>query len=348
MSRAKRFLAGFVVALGIGVAFLIGWVPLPYYSLGPGPAREVQPLIHVSGHQEFPSQGKLIMTTVRFHAVTAVGALVAWLDPHQSLVSQEVLYPSGETSDQETQRSLSQMDQSKIDAAYVVLSRLADYPKEHGDGALVEGVYTGCPAEGKLFAGDSLESIDGVSVHSQKEAGKALDAVPLSDPVTLQVAAAGETHEITLTRRLCAGSDHPVLGVSLIDSFPFDVQISSGDVGGPSAGLMWALGLYDLLTPGDLTDGRTIAGTGEIYVDGSVGPIGGIEDKIVAAERAGASVFLVPSKNMAELKGVDTGDMKLVSVSTFQEALDALVSMGGHGIQSGPTGATGATGATGP
>jgi len=345
MSRAKRFLAGFVVALGIGVAFLIGWVPLPYYSLGPGPAREVQPLIHVSGHQEFPSQGKLIMTTVRFHAVTALGALVAWLDPHQSLVSQEVLYPPGETSDQETQRALSQMDQSKIDAAYVVLSRLANYPKAHGDGALIEGIFAGCPAEGKLFAGDALESIDGVTVHSQQEAGKTLDALPLSDPITLQIRAAGETHEITLTRKRCAGSDHPVLGISLIDLFPFDVQISSGDIGGPSAGLMWALGLYDLLTPGDLTNGRTIAGTGEISVDGTVGPIGGIEDKIVAAERAGAGVFLVPSKNMAELKGVDTGDMKLVSVSTFQQALDALASLGGRGIQSGPTGATGATGA---
>ena len=97
MSRAKRFLSGFVVALGIGLAFLVGWVPLPYYSLGPGPAREVEPLIHVSGHQEFPSPGKLIMTTVRFHTVTALGALVAWLDPHQSLVSQDVLYPPGET-----------------------------------------------------------------------------------------------------------------------------------------------------------------------------------------------------------------------------------------------------------
>jgi len=124
----------------------------------------------------------------------------------------------------------------------------------------------------------------------------------------------------------------------LIDRFPFDVQISSGDIGGPSAGLMWALGLYDLLTPGDLTGGRTIAGTGEINVDGAVGPIGGIEDKIVAAERAGAEVFLVPAENMAELKGVDTGDMKLVSVSTFQEALDALAASGGQGIQSGISG----------
>ena len=132
MSRSRRFLSGFAVAFGIGLAFLAGWVQLPYYSLGPGPAREVQPLISVSGHQEFPSQGRLIMTTVRFHTLSALGMLVAWIDPHQAVVSRETLYPPGETAEQETQRSLSQMDQSKIDAADVVLRRLTDYPKDHG------------------------------------------------------------------------------------------------------------------------------------------------------------------------------------------------------------------------
>ena len=168
MSRTRRFLSGFAVAFGIGLAFLAGWVQLPYYSLGPGPAREVQPLISVSGHQEFPSQGKLIMTTVRFHTLSALGMLVAWIDPHQAVVSRETLYPPGETAEQETQRSLSQMDQSKIDAADVVLRRLTDYPKDHGDGALLEFVYPGCPAEGELFAGDVVTSIDGTPVHSAR------------------------------------------------------------------------------------------------------------------------------------------------------------------------------------
>jgi PDZ domain-containing protein len=116
----------------------------------------------------------------------------------------------------------------------------------------------------------------------------------------------------------------PLVGITLVDAFPFGVQISSGDVGGPSAGLMFALGLYDLLTPGDLTAGHVVAGTGTIDPDGNVGPIGGIKDKVVAAERAGAEIFLVPAENMAELRGVDTGSMRLVSVSTFQDALDAL------------------------
>lgn len=340
MSRTKRFLSGFILMLGLGVAFFAGWAQLPYYSLGPGPAREVQPLIRLSGAQEYPSRGKLIMTTIRFHSVSAVGMLVAWLDPHQAVVSRETLYPPGETAEEETQRSLSQMDRSKIDATDVVLRRLTDYPKDHGDGALLEFVYPGCPAEGELFAGDVVESIDGTRVHSADDASEALDAVPLTEPITFEVRAGGETHEITITRERCLPDvDEPRLGINLIDPFPFGVQIASGDVGGPSAGLMWALGLFDLLTPGDMTAGLTIAGTGTIDTRGRVGPIGGIQDKVVAAERAGATVFLVPADNMRELSDVDTGDMELTSVSTFQEALDALQRLGGEGIEVDPAAA---------
>ena len=136
--------------------------------------------------------------------------------------------------------------------------------------------------------------------------------------------------------RACPASTRPRLGINLIDAFPFDVQISSGDVGGPSAGLMWALGLYDLLTPGDMTAGETIAGTGTIDTRGRVGPIGGIEDKVIGAERAGAAVFLVPADNMDELSDVDTGDMRLISIARFQDALDALEDLGGAGIDARP------------
>ena len=326
--------------LGLGLAFFAGRVQLPYYSLGPGPAREVQPLIRVSGSQEYPSQGKLIMTTISFRSLSAVGMLIAWLDPHKSVVSRETLYPPGETAEQETQRSLSQMDQSKIDATDVALRRLTDYPKDHGDGALLEFVYPGCPAEGELFAGDLVESIEGTPVHSADDASKALDAVPLSEPITFEVRAGGEAHEITITRERCLPDvNEPRIGINLIDPFPFDVRIASGDVGGPSAGLMWALGLFDLLTPGDMTGGLTIAGTGTIDTRGRVGPIGGIEDKVVAAEGAGATIFLVPADNMSELKDVDTGDMELISISTFQDALEALQGLGGEGIEIGSAGA---------
>jgi PDZ domain-containing protein len=115
-----------------------------------------------------------------------------------------------------------------------------------------------------------------------------------------------------------------LIGISTVPNFPFDVSISSGDIGGPSAGTMWALGMYDLLTPGDLTGGRTIAGTGTIAPDGTVGPIGGVQNKIVAAKRAGADVFLVPKgQNYTDAKQV-AGDLPLVPISTFQVALNYL------------------------
>ena len=151
-----------------------------------------------------------------------------------------------------------------------------------------------------------------------------LSAAKPGDPLDFEVRAAGQTSDVDVAKGKCPGSDKPLVGISIIAAFPFSVNISSGDIGGPSAGLMFALGLYDELTPGDLTQGRTIAGTGTISLDGKVGPIGGIRDKVEAAQRVGATVFLVPKDNMAELNGVDTGGMKLITVGTFQEALDAL------------------------
>ena len=115
-----------------------------------------------------------------------------------------------------------------------------------------------------------------------------------------------------------------MIGIFLVEPFPFGVTIESGDVGGPSAGLMWAVGLYDLLTPGDLTGGRTIAGTGSIDLEGEVGPIGGILDKVVAAREADADIMLVPRDNFDEVSGVDAGDLILISVSSLDEAIEAL------------------------
>jgi PDZ domain-containing protein len=131
---------------------------------------------------------------------------------------------------------------------------------------------------------------------------------------------------VDLRRAPCGGKDEPLVGVSLISNFPFRVLIESGDVGGPSAGLMWALGLYDLLTPGDLTAGRTIAGTGQIGLDGTVYPIGGIEEKVVAADHAGASVFLVPAGNIAAARAAGDDGIVLIPVSSFQDAVDRLQS----------------------
>jgi Lon-like protease len=317
----KRILSTLGVVLALCAAFVVGWVPLPYFALGPGPARDVTPLIQVEGAPVYGSDGSLIMTTVSYRRVTALQAFLAWIDPDRSIVAESALYPPGSSVEQQDQRARSQMDQSKIDATAVVLRRLQDYPRDHGPGALIQFVGAGCPAEGELFPGDLVVEIDGHAVASATEASRLLDAVPVDQPVPFDVEAGGERTDVEVTRGACGDADEPLLGINLIDGFPIDVTISSGDVGGPSAGMMWAIGLYELLTPGDLTGGRTIAGTGTIDLRGRVGPIGDIADKAVAARRAGADVFLVPRADLAGLDGVDTGDMEVVPVSSFAQAL---------------------------
>jgi PDZ domain-containing protein len=129
---------------------------------------------------------------------------------------------------------------------------------------------------------------------------------------------------VAITRGTCPGIDDPLVGILLVEPFPFEIAIESAEVGGPSAGLMWAIGLYDLLTAGDLTRGRTIAGTGAIDLEGNIGPIGGAADKVIAAQSVDADILLIPRGNLEELRGVDTGDLRVIPVSTLDEALEAL------------------------
>ncbi|HJR97864.1 MAG TPA: S16 family serine protease [Actinomycetota bacterium] len=320
----SRFVRIATVAALFGLAFAAAWVRLPLYALGPGPANEVGPLIDVQGVPRYESRGELIMTTVSWKQVTALGSAIAWIDDSRSVVGSDEIYPPGLDRGEEQERAISQMDQSKIDASIVVLGELFDYPEEHGKGALIEATGTDCPAAGELFAGDEVIAIDGRRVGSARDASRAIDGVPPGEPVAFRVEAAGEVHEVELVREPCAGSEEPLIGINIVNAFPFEIQISSGGVGGPSAGLMFALGLYDALTPDDLTGGRRIAGTGTIGPDGDVGAISGIVDKVIGAERAGATVFLVPQGNMAELEGLDTGDLDLIPVGSFDDAIEAL------------------------
>lgn len=319
-----RILKRLAILAPIALVVLGGTVWLPLYSVGPGPAREVQPLIQVEGHPEYASSGRFVMTSIRFDQLTPFGAFFAWIDPYRAVVPRSELFAPGQTARQERRRAISQMDQSKLDATYVALSELTEYPKEHHRGALVESVVPGCAADGELYPGDLILAIDGLPIRGAADASRAIETAPPGSSLAFDVRAGGERHDIDLVREPCGGREEPLVGVSLIPNFPFGVDIESGGVGGSSAGLMWALGLYDLLTPGDLTGGRTVAGTGEIGLDGTVYPIGGIGEKIVAAERAGADVFLVPQDNLEEARTAASDGMELVPVSSFTDALTYL------------------------
>jgi len=316
-----RFLRRVWLLVPLAAALAAVTIYLPYYSIGPGPAKAVQPLIRFDDRPRYESEGSFVLTSVRFDQLTAYGIVVAWLDPGVSVVPRSDLFAPGETAQQERERSISQMDQSKLDAAFVVLEELTDYPEEHGDGVLIESVVEGCAADGELFPGDIVQAIDGSEVEDVGDARRIIRTTASGAQLTFDVTVDGEPETVSLTREPCGGSERPLVGVSMIESFPFDVRIRSGSIGGPSAGLAWALALYDLLTPGDLTGGRTIASTGQLGIDGTIYPIGGAADKVVAAESADASVLMLPMSNIEEARTAGESEIELVPVETFGEAL---------------------------
>jgi PDZ domain-containing protein len=325
---ARTIVIGVVVGL---VLLIVGLMPIPYYAQGPGPARDVVSRITYQGRPRYEPTGRLELTTVQYDQLTPLLALQAWLDDTLAIVPEDEVYPPDVPREIVEQRSTSQMDESKIAAMATVLRAIDEYPRGHARGALIERTIETCPADGELFPGDIVTAIDGTPIRSAAHASKVLDAIPDSQPLHFELDVDGRREEATFTREPCGGDDEPLVGVVMIDPFPFQATFSSEEIGGPSAGLMWALGLYELLEPGDLSAGRTIAGTGALDTEGTVYPIGGIRDKVVAAERAGASVFLVPAVNLSELDGVDTGDMRVIPVSSFAEAVEALETSGATG-----------------
>jgi PDZ domain-containing protein len=326
--RRRRWSWWFLLAPVLVLAFVLSVVRIPYFVVSPGPAEDVFPRIHVSGHPTYQPNGHLLLTSVYEspRQVNVYQALWAWIDPASAVVPEREILPPGQTPEQNIKVQVTEMDTSKIDAAYVALSQYAGYPSKHGRGVLVERVVPGTPAEGKLLTGYVILAVGGKPVADPDELGKQIRAAGRG-PVLFSVRSPernrGRPFDVTITPGRVPGLSHPGIGIGSVPNFPFPLRIDSGDIGGPSAGLMWTIGLADLLTPGNLTGGRTIAGTGAIELDGRVDPIGGVEEKVVAAERAGARVFIVPAQNAAAARSA-AHDIIIVPVKTFRDAISYL------------------------
>jgi len=306
------------------VLAVVMWaVQLPYFVQAPGPAQEVEPLIHVTGHPTYQSVGHLLLTDVLLYQPNVFQAASAAVNRSDQVVPMNEILAPGQTTQQYITQGYTDMSTSKIDATMVALDKVAGYPKNHGRGALIENVLTGTPAAGKLYPGDLVIAANGKPVATPEDAAVAIKSAGYGGSVRFTVRAAGRTRTVTLSPAHLKGVAYPAIGVAMVDNFPFGVDISSEGIGGPSAGLMWTLGLIDLLTPGDLTGGRTIAGTGVISPNGNVEPIGGVEQKVAAAERAHASVFFVPVDNANDAASVAHG-ITLVPVRTYTDALNWL------------------------
>jgi PDZ domain-containing protein len=180
-----------------------------------------------------------------------------------------------------------------------------------------------------------IKAVDGTPVSCRRGAGSLIRARAPGSPVTLTVLRTTGGQAVTRHIRLTtAGAHgHAVVGISVAESyvFPFSVKIRVGEIGGPSAGLMFALGIIDKLTPDNLSHGKFIAGTGEISVNGAVGPIGGIQQKMAGARQAGATIFLTPAANCPDTAGAVPAGMRLIKVSTLGGAVSALNSLADGG-----------------
>jgi len=331
------------LAVGIAIAFLLGAlvsvIPLPYAVLQPGPATNVLgstsgkdgaqvPRIDIAQAPTYPTTGALDFTTVRVlggpgYRVNAMDLLVAWISPDQDVHPAEELFPPQATKEQVAEENKAEMTSSQHEAAAVALRATG---RTVPTVVKVVQVADGAPATGELKPGDVLISVGGVPASDPAGVRAAIQRVTAGQPVEVVVTRDGArttTHPKTGTTTNPDGTSRTYLGIVLSTDYdlPFPVTIDAGNVGGPSAGLMFALGIYDKLTEGALTGGRTIAGTGTIDDAGTVGSIGGIRQKIAGARDAGADFFLAPAGNCADLSGGQPAGIRVVKVSAFADAL---------------------------
>ena len=329
----RRQLTLLIAAAGIAAAVVAAaLLPVPYVILSPGPTlntlgtRSGKPLIQVSGHRIYPTNGHLNMVTVSYQGGPSDGfnlftALQAWLSPHQAVVPESELFGTNLTQQQVTREDTQQMVGSQELAQAAALCQLG-IPYTVLD--TVTQVGPGTPAAGVLKSGDVITAVDGKKLTCRADAGTMIRARRPGAPVVLTVDRHGTTHQFRMKTIDSRGKAVVGVGVNETYRFPFQVKINIGNIGGPSAGLMFALGIMDKLTPGGLTGGRFIAGTGEISANGAVSPIGGIQQKLAGARAAGATVFLTPAANCPDTAGAVPQGMRLIKVSTLAGAARAL------------------------
>jgi Lon-like protease len=328
-----------LVALAPVIVFgvLLGLVTVPYVSLGPGPTFDTlgkvddKEVVDIEGTQVHPASGHLNMTTVAERDNLTLGqALALWMSGREQLVPRDLVYPPDKSRDEVNKGNNEDFVLSEANAQYAALGYL-----KYAPALTVEVVNKDGPSDGSLLAGDAIDKVDGTEITSVDQFQFLLKQTKPGQSILVEYRRKNGppgTKKITLGQNKDRG--YGFLGVSVREApwAPFEITFNLGNVGGPSAGLMFALAVIDKLTTGDLADSKFVAGTGTIDPDGKVGAIGGITHKMLAAHDAGATVFLVPADNCAEARGGNDGGLELVKVDTVGQAVDALhlLSAGGE------------------
>jgi PDZ domain-containing protein len=318
----QRVIAGVGVLALIGLVFALNFYRLPVVALSPGPMEDVLARLKVEGSRVYDSEGKLYLTSVGVDDnVRFYEALLDMANRDVELVPRAQLYPDEQDSSEIDRENLALMDRSK-ETATVVALREVGYDIEPS-GVEVTQVVAGAPADGKLRPGDKIAEVDGRAVDSTEAVRKAITRHQVGERVRFRVDRGKDTRTVAVAAEEVDGE--PRVGILLRDLFPeLPVKVTietENNIGGPSAGLMFTLSVIDKLTAEDLTAGRRIAGTGAIDLDGGVGAVGGVAEKLIAVDRQGVGTFLIPAENCDSVRGRVPPGLRLVKVSTIKEAL---------------------------
>lgn len=323
--------------------------PAPYVIEQPGPTfntlgtvsvavegsdkKEKVPLITIDGATTFPTTGNLNLLTVNVLGVPGSlpswgDIIIAWFDQSKAVVPVDAVFPPNVNNDDRQKENSALMVNSQHDAVAAAMT-YEGYQVVRG--IEVMGFSQDSPSDGPLRTGDVITQIDGFAPQSVQQLREKLAAAGAGTNVTLTVERGATTTDVAVAPYANDAGDVVLgIGAQMVYTFPFDVTIRLDDVGGPSAGMMFALGILDKLTPGNLNSGLNISGTGTIDNLGNVGPIGGIRQKMFGAKNTGSQLFLAPAENCDAVVGNVPSGMAVFAVGTLTEATDVLTYLGSH------------------
>jgi Lon-like protease len=312
-----------VGVLAIAVA-VFAFYPSDDYIFLPDPARPVEPLVHVEGEHDRPGTGGIYMVDIIVRKASLLEKYFPGIHDGATLVPADVYNPQNLPERIQRQQGLAEMSSSQRIAAAVALQELGY--KVASDGVVVSAVDVGAPADGVLEPDDVIVAANGKDVAEPEDLTEVMSGVKPGETVTLRIERDGSEETVQVGTK-ASDEDPPraIMGIVIEPKLelPVDITIDTGNIGGPSAGLAFALDIIDELGPTDIDHGERVVATGELDLDGNVHEIGGIKQKTIGARDADADVFLVPDANAAAARKYADG-LRIVAVSDLDEALHAL------------------------